>query len=986
MSRVRHTSGSRSSLLAMAILFCTPTLLFAGLPFWVNSDGMLHGDVLEQRMMTELDTVANLPLTASSYEIRINFAEPAGEAYPVSIQIRIHNQSDGVRENIELNAAASWIDVQQVSIVESGTLLSYTQSDDILTIQRDLSSGEEILLEIGYLLTPGTVDGPFGAMGLWWSGTRGYTFSFPDGAHAWAPLVDDPGSKATVTWQLGTDPTLTAVANGTQTQDEIEDGVRWQEWSEPNPVCTSEMGFCIADYAVIELQADPFPIRAYVYPADSTAAAFDLARVPQAVALYEEAFGYDYPFDELKIVECGVFNGNGGQEHQTMISLGHNMITGSRTYESIVMHEIAHQWFADFITPVDWDHFWLNEGFATYSEALWAQELNGWEGYRSTIQSQRASYLSWEANHPDALVNDNYFVTMNSPLPYERGSLALHQLRMRYGEIDWRNAVQDYLTQDAYGHVSTETLADRFFWNSDDDGTFEWFQEWIWRGEIPYICYTRDHETNKIYLRQMESGYGAPEHGGLYDQMNVYLGDSDESNNPLYYWPAGSRTMTIENAPVNAVLYPNYEVPGRYQQLDDIDSPELSISTQISWESIHPDRVLQPDEEMAIRIHVANAGLPVTNASWSVETLSGEMLWDEEGNALDDIEYLQPSTEMFILNAQGGGSFLPGIGEYYLTISGDDFSQSFTMNISIGTAEVLIIQDGIPSAPDSLKPALEAAGLVVGVADVPIPQLPENMFGAFAIMVEADGRYAEHLFTPDDEAIRDWFIEGRGSGSVTGSYMNQIYPNADPSWLGGLAGEWYLPLNYSVMIGIEGDPVTDGRAIVNLDPAGTTTCYPCCGPPPIMQTTDQEFVVGANLDVGWRILNFGFALSTLSDQPNVPMRRSELVQRVANWCLYRATDVTEGDDTLLPGSFKMAGYPNPFNSSHSLEFTIPATGQLRVEVFNLIGQRVALLHDRIVPAGMRKMVWNATNQASGAYFIRSQYQDSIQQQKVFLIR
>lgn len=972
--------------LAMTFLLAIPASLHAGLPFWLHNGSAIHGQVVPEHLTAEIDTIANIPLRAVSYQIRINFAETVNNAHPATAQIRLRNEQSSNLENIRLDAASEWIDVQQVIAVGDGNQITFSHIQNVLTIEQPLVADAEIILEVEYLLMPGTVDGPFGAMGLWWNGTRGHTFSFPDGAHAWAPVVDNPGSKASVTWHLGTDPDLTAVANGFLASDTIEDGVRWQQWLENNPVCTSEMGFCIADYSVIELQNDPFPIRAYVYPADSSQAAFDFARVPQAIALYESAFGYDYPFSELKIVECGVFNGNGGQEHQTMISLGHNMITGSRTYESILMHEIAHQWFADFITPVDWDHFWLNEGFATFSEALWAHELSGWEGYRSTIQSQRASYLNWEANHPDALVNSNYYVTMNSALPYERGSLALHQLRMRYGETIWTSVVQDYLTANAFGHVSTETLEDCFFERSNDDNIHEWFQQWVWRGEAPYFRYTQDVSTHTIHLRQMDSGYGAPEHGELYDQMNIYVGSRDLPTNNAYPWPAGSSTMSIENLSVNDIINPNYEIPARFEHLDDIQSAELRISTSITSESIHPDRVLQPDEETAIQIEVANEGLPVSNVTWSVETLSGDMLWDEAAGQLDDIEYLQPLTEMFTITVQGGSTALPSYGSYQLTINGDNFTQSFTLRLAVGTAEVLIIQDGIPSAPDSLKPALEAVGIVAGVADVPIPELPEDMFGAYAVMVEADGRYAQHLFTQDDEVLRDWFIEGRGSGSVTGIYMDQIYPNADPSWLGGIAGEWYLPINYPVMIGVEEDPITDGRAIVNLEPAGTTTCYPCCGTPPIMQTSDEEYVVGASLDAGWRLVNFGFSLSMLSNQSNVPMRRNELVQRVANWCLYRETSVSTDSETFLPSAFEVTGYPNPFNSSHNLTFSIPEAGNLRVEVFNLLGKSVSLLHDDHSPAGLQRVVWHAQNRASGVYFIRSEYQGSVHQQKVLLIR
>jgi len=972
------------AVVAVSIL-CFTSAALSGPPYLITSDGRIEHLPPQVEALDELDTVSTIPLKALSYEISMNLAESVSGWYSAAIVMSLRNDGATGMQTITLDAAAYLLQIDTILDLPESTYVDYLHTGDNLIINRDLEPGGTVILAIEYRLTPGTITGPFGAMGLWWNGTRGYTFSFPNGAHAWAPLVDDPGYKATVTWYIGTPEQLTAVANGSLTEDYTLQGVRWQRWVEPNPVCTSEMGLCVADYAVIEAQLTPFPIRYYVYPADSAAAVFDFGRVPEAVALFEEQFGYPYPFSELKIVECGVFNGNGGQEHQTMISLGHNMITGSRTYESIVMHEIAHQWFADFLTPVDWDHFWLNEGFATYSEALWAEHLGGWAAYRSQIGQFQARYLAWEGTHSDALVNSNYQVTMNSPLPYERGALALHQIRMRYGPTDSQAAVAAYLEEYAFGHVASEDLESSLQQITGDPQLSDWFDQWVWRGEVPHFRYSFSPDGSQLYVRQTVNGAQAPEHGLLYDVFNIYYGTQSEPASEVFPWPAGAEVATFDLAQPGLMVFPNYEVPSRLQRINGLEGPLLSVRTRVLSEDVFLDRVLQPGESMLLEIIIANGGLPLPAVNWTVETLAGDMEWPVAQGVLDDIEYLQPSRAMLTLEVWGGTIDTPTWGEYQLRLSGDGAEVEVPLAIALGHPELLLVTDGLPGAADSLLAGLNATSIIYGVADTTIPDLPEDMWGASAVMVEADGRNSQYLFTEQDTPLRNWFVTG-GSGSISGVYLDEIYPMANPEWLGGLSGEWSQSIDYQILLGVEEDPIADGRAVVTLEPEGTSTCYPCCGYGEIYWTPDQQYVAGSSLDLDARRVNLGFSLSYLSNQSIVPMKREELAQRIANWVLYRATDLDERSDTALPISFQIASYPNPFNSELRLRFDIPDAGPLRVEIFNLLGQRVALLHDAPVTAGTFQVNWRADGIASGMYVVHGEANGASRWHRVTLLR
>ncbi len=304
-----------------------------------------------------------------------------------------------------------------------------------------LAADEVFRVTVSYEGTPPQIGGavsdyPFN----WRSHTYGqvttpviYTMSVPDRAWTWWPCKPVLGDKATVNMSVTADSALTVVSNGKLLGvDEALGGRRTWRWAHGHPVASYLVSLAISDYAVledsvavpVESGAVTIPLRFYVYQEDLEDARVTFARTGEMIKFLSDLIGL-YPFADEKyaVVTAPI---NGGMEHQTCTTLGGRYITGDHSQEWILIHELSHQWWGDWVGLADWKHVWLNEGFATYSEALWVEHTQGPQAY--------ADYMrELDSAAPPAGLDFNGTVYNPTQLfgitPYRKGAWVLHMLR-----------------------------------------------------------------------------------------------------------------------------------------------------------------------------------------------------------------------------------------------------------------------------------------------------------------------------------------------------------------------------------------------------------------------------------------------------------------------------------------------------------------------------------------------------------------------------
>jgi aminopeptidase N len=299
-----------------------------------------------------------------------------------------------------------------------------------------------------------------------------WTISEPFGARTWWPCKDVPEDKADSVSVRVTMPTgMITGSNGTLVSSSDDGTWAVREWRERHPITTYLVSIASYAYSVVTdwyrpTPSDSMPLVYHLFPDHVSSTAAVHALIPTMISEFAARFG-EYPFLDEKYGHSDVVFG-GGMEHQTMTSLGSFL-------ERVVAHELAHQWWGDLVTCRDFHHIWLNEGFATYSEALWAESQEGPQGYHDemAVSQYFGPGTVWV---PDEQDEQRVF---DGDLTYDKGSWVLHMLRHVMGDAAFFDALLDYRALYADSTAVTEDLRDVCEARSGRD-LDRFFQQWVY--------------------------------------------------------------------------------------------------------------------------------------------------------------------------------------------------------------------------------------------------------------------------------------------------------------------------------------------------------------------------------------------------------------------------------------------------------------------------------------------------------------------------
>jgi aminopeptidase N len=367
------------------------------------------------------------------------------------------------------------------SVRMSGMSAGFTHSNHLLVI--DLPSvvdqGQECDLTVYYHGTP-YYDG---AAGLKFSTQSGYqmcwTKATPFRSRYWWPCKDYPEDKAdSIDMYMEVPAAYDLITNGVQVSSTaLEGGRKLVHYKHNYPINTFLVAFCCMQYTINQQTwtygGHSMPIYSYALPGNNQA--LDSFRIigPQVLTTLSNLYGI-YPFVNEKMANAD-FGWTGAMEHQTACMYATNFHTGY-----IIAHESAHQWWGDMITVRTFNHIWLSEGFASYSEALYYEKLYGTAAYFDYVQSQKYT-------GPGTIYVENltYEEIYNGSLSYDKASWVLHMLRGVVGDSAFFKAIRDWgSSQFRYGTATTDDFVSVL--NASTRQDLRWFvNEWIYGDGCP---------------------------------------------------------------------------------------------------------------------------------------------------------------------------------------------------------------------------------------------------------------------------------------------------------------------------------------------------------------------------------------------------------------------------------------------------------------------------------------------------------------------
>ncbi|MBT3229467.1 MAG: T9SS type A sorting domain-containing protein [Candidatus Marinimicrobia bacterium] len=412
-----------------------------------------------------------------------------------NIELDINIDTEIIYGNVEIHIISEVDNLESIQLdftsgmtVDAVTLngANFNHFSDLLSITLDGSYNVDESLVVGIQYHGHPLQGGFQAFAFGHQNNDPArppmisTLSEPYGARSWWPCKDVPTDKAdSVRISVTTDAAYDAVANGLLiAENDNFDGTKTTVWKHKYPITTYLVSIAITDYTYwTEMHhfadGDSMPLEYWMYPASATADIVDRwNRTADMIDIFGEYFG-KYPFAEEKY-GMAQFQWGGAMEHQTCSSMG--------SYgENTIAHELAHQWWGNLVTCSNFHHIWINEGFATYSEALYWGAKNGDAAYHAHM-ALKNNDAGGSVYRPDTSTVGNIFSWNHV---YQKGAWVLHMLRHVIQDEAFFNSFLEFREMFQYSHASTEDF--QGVAESQYGESLEWFfDQWIYGSGKPH--------------------------------------------------------------------------------------------------------------------------------------------------------------------------------------------------------------------------------------------------------------------------------------------------------------------------------------------------------------------------------------------------------------------------------------------------------------------------------------------------------------------
>ncbi|MFA5832888.1 MAG: M1 family aminopeptidase [Bacteroidota bacterium] len=595
-----------------------------------------------------------------------NYTSPFPSSFTGSVTLTM--RADTLLTSISLNVVNTSLLIDSLQL--SGKTFKHTGNILNIDLDKTYNLNDTFAVKI-YYRHQNVADGAF------YVGNDGMVFTDaePEGARKWFPCWDKSSDKATVELIAKVPGTVKLGSNGILIDTMRIADTLYYHWYSNEPVATylivlsSKVNYNldIVYWKKLSNPKDSIPIYFYWNTGESQTGLNNIkSKIVPMTTQYSQLFG-EHPFQKNGFATMNNLFNWGGMENQTLTSL----LPNGYNSENLVSHEYAHQWFGDMITCATWADIWLNEGFATYGEALWFEYTSGYSRYKTDILADATGYLT---NNPGRPIYVPTWATntpttgelFNTAVTYYKGACVLHMLRYVLGDSTFFAALHDYGTNPSlkFGTITTADFIQ--IMNTSTKQNLTWFfDQWLKVANHPQysVQYSvnPDDSTARVVIAQTQTS-------GAFWKMPVTVKFTMSNGNDT--------TLRVFNAVNKDTFY--FKFPSVPQTMVFDPNNDIVLKTAVTQKVTSLQESFTPPVEYALHQNFPNPFNPSTTIQFSVSQSERVMIqiFDILGREVDMLlnQIMDQGVYKISWNAKQHPS-----GVYYYRLKTENYIQSRKM-------------------------------------------------------------------------------------------------------------------------------------------------------------------------------------------------------------------------------------------------------------------------------------------------------------------
>ncbi|MBC8185075.1 T9SS type A sorting domain-containing protein [candidate division KSB1 bacterium] len=930
------------------------------------------------------------------YEIDI-LVDPPSQVIDGSVHVQALALIDGLNQLT--------LDLQNNMMVSNvtGNAAGFTHANNLVIIDLDRPYNQEEMISITvfYNGVPAEV-GSFDPMTFFYSvsGVTVSSESCPFYARYWWPCKDRPDDKPqTMDIKITVPSNLTVASNGALVNVENnDDASKTFHWEVRNPIATYLVAFSASNYQIIRdeyinTRQDTLTIMSFAFQEDYNDALIDFDNIKDMIRILESYYG-EYPYMNEKYGIAEYMGYWGGMEYQTLTCVKPYSITGTHAYDDLFVHELAHQWWGDCVSPKDFHHTWISEGFAVFSEALYFGHLEGQEKYNDYMNNENSALNIKGRMYRDNVTDPD---EVYGRIVYNKGAWVLHMLRHVVGEDNFWSGLFEYFDRHKYSSAATEDLQHAFETVTGDSlGWF--FHQWVYEQNYPVYAYGWQEEpitgnyVIKVFIDQVQTEtplFKMPVDLTLVSEnrdttITVMVEDSSQS---FIFAPDDLLTDVIIDKN-NWIL----------KEATQFSSPQIRyVSHHVNDSTANDNGLAEPGETVRLVVRLKNWGLTSYRVKVRLSSDDSDLLIPDqtaEVSYLGDEGFDHLATEIltsftFSVDAQAVGH----LSTLKLEITDDsDYTAIDSFDIKIGNPSVLLVDDDEGADYQIyFHQSIYLAKIYNNSWEVSTEGCPSyaNVLHNYHTVIWFTGDDRKTSLTSEEQSAIAEFLDNGGNLLLTGQNIGyDLIVDGTPGDSSFFANYLHAELiadsvQATMIIGVPSDPISD-RLFLNIDArvggAGNQTAPSAVGPINGAQTFLKYLPSQSSAGIrfkdetnGCRLVYLPFGYEGIAG----PYKDSaeNFLNRIFNW-FSRETNVKKPASISTPEKYLLEqNYPNPFNPITKIKFHLPKEGFISLSIYNLMGQKIKNLVEKKLPFGIYEKIWDGTNSAgkkvaSGIYIYK----------------